>query len=667
MKDRIKELEEQLSRLPNGSSVQSPPQTAISSLLTESSYLTGALHVHRESRFPGDRSFISRGVTHKARLFGQSHWINGVTVVSFLNLSYILYNLCLPNYQIGDLFQMIDSQPREEITKAFANIHKCKTLARAIKKQRAPSWPLPPTALPLKDVADELVGCYLRTMERIYRVLHIPTFKRDYEAIWLPGSEPDPSFIIQLKLVLAIGATVHDDQFSLRTSAIQWVYEGQIWISDPDFKSKLLNLRALQINILLLLAREMTGVGEHVNWVSAGALIRSAMFMGLHRDPEFLPKRSFFASEMRRRIWNTILEVCLQSSIAQGGPPLMSASDFDTKPPGNFDDDQLLAEDPSPRPESIRSDMSVAIALRKTFPLRLEITSFLNNVGTGGTYKETLRLDEKFKDALKTLRKSLQRAGDSNLRTAPTFEMRAVELIMYRYFLSLHMPFFSASLLGSSYAFSRKMVVDTSLKVWCAAYPTSSIIMTQEQGKTSPSDLTDDLSRLSICGSGFFRITPLQTSLVVSAEIKVQLQEEEGLCPVPLRSDLLTVIEEAKIRSLQCIEAGETNIKGYLLHALVIEHIEALTRGIEREKLPALLVKAAELAGGICLQILEAKAAQETLDALDHTSTSTPSHFLDGWDFMVSQTLSCPVDDYLLMVNSPRRPTRSLISIPWSR
>ena len=536
------------------------------------------------------------------------------------------------------MFQMIDSQKREDLTQAFSKHHVCKSLARAIKKQRAPSWPTcPNTVLPPKDIADELVDCYLRTTEKVYRILHVPTFRRDYEALWVPGSEPDLSFAVQLKLVLAIGAAVYDEQFSLRTSAVQWVYEGQTWITDPDFKSKLLNLRALQTNILLLLAREMTGVGEHVNWVSAGALIRSAMFMGLHRDPDILPKRSFFAAEMRRRVWNTILEVSLQSSIASGGPPLMSAGDFDTKLPGNYDDDELVAERPSPKPEGSRSDMSVALAFRKTFPIRLEIARFLNNAGVDGTYEETLRLDKKFKDAFRNLRRNLP-GSDVSARTTAPFETRVIELIMHRYLLSLHSPFFGASLRGTSYAFSRKVVIETSLKAWGVVYPTSTVMVPQPSGEAARPDLADDLARLVTCGSGFIRTVPMQASFLISAEVKAQLQEEEGLGPVPLRSDLLAVLEEAKVWSLQCIEAGETNIKGYLMHCLMTELIDALRRGADKEEIPALLIKATEHVGDVCLPILEAKAAQGTLDGLDHTSTSTPSRLFDDWDFMVSRS-----------------------------
>ncbi|EDN92242.1 hypothetical protein SS1G_08105 [Sclerotinia sclerotiorum 1980 UF-70] len=181
-----------------------------------------------------------------------------------------------------------------------------------------------------------------------------------------------------LKLIFAIGAATYDDQFSLRSSAVRWVYEAQTWISEPEFKSRL-TIKSLQTEILLLFAREMAAIGGRLIWVSAGSLFRNAVYMGLHKDPASLPKKTIFAAEMRRRIWNTILELMLFSSMDSGGPPLISLTDWDTEPPANFDDDELLIADAIPRPQTEFSHTSLAIILRKTLPLRLAIVKSLNN------------------------------------------------------------------------------------------------------------------------------------------------------------------------------------------------------------------------------------------------------------------------------------------------
>lgn len=185
--------------------------------------------------------------------------------------------------------------------KVFSSMQRCKSLAKVIKSRRTPSWPsLPSADLPSKDVTDELVDCYFRTTEALYRILHAPSFRRDYEALWVSNTKPDLAFLVQLKLVLAIGAITYDEYFSLRASAIHWVYEAQNWISKPEFKSRL-NIQSLQANLLFLLAREATNVGGELIWISASIVVRTAVYMGLHRDPRHL-NRSFFATEMHRRL-----------------------------------------------------------------------------------------------------------------------------------------------------------------------------------------------------------------------------------------------------------------------------------------------------------------------------------------------------------------------------
>ena len=204
--------------------------------------------------------------------------------------------------QFRDIFEAIEPVTRDETSQAVAGMRRCKTLANVIKTHRTPKWPLVPEAsLPQKDLADELIECYLRTSETVYRILHIPTFKRDYEALWTSNVTPDQGFLIQLKLVLAIGATVFDETFSLRVSAIRWVHEAHSWLAMPELKSRL-GIQFLQNNILMLLARETASVQRDLVWLSVGTLLRTAIYMGLHRDPARASNATVFIIEMRRRL-----------------------------------------------------------------------------------------------------------------------------------------------------------------------------------------------------------------------------------------------------------------------------------------------------------------------------------------------------------------------------
>ncbi|KAI9711551.1 MAG: hypothetical protein M1820_002116 [Bogoriella megaspora] len=619
MKSKILQLEEQLYKA-NEKITWSAFPGAETEIQTTSSRIPGSFHATQESHALGLNQGITRNIMHKTRLFGQSHWFNGAAM-------------------FRDVFKLIQPYLRQETSKAAAAMQQVKLLAKRIKAQRAPPWPLMPNSdLPPKDVVDKLVESYLRTVESLYRILHIPTFQKAYAALWVAEAEPDTAFLIQLKLVLAIGSVTYDDQFSLRTSAIRWVYEAQAWLSEPVFKPRL-NVQTLQINILMLLARELIAVGDDLVWIPLGALLRTAIFMGLHRDPSRLPKVSKFVAEMRRRLWNTILEMTLQSSITSGTPPMIGLDDFDTEPPGNFDDDQLLVEDSLPKPDNHFTQSTVAIALRRTFPFRLAITKFLNDLETHHSYEQTLQLDGELRASSKVLRQTLQRWSSSNGPAPSPFQIQALDVLMLRYLSALHIPFFGAGLHKASYAFSRKVVFESSLKIWYATWPSSFAVPTLSQTQTESSSETNDFAQFTTGGSAMFGTIAMSACFVIAAEIMAQLQDEESVGQAPLRQDLLRVIDDAKSWTLRRLEAGETNTKGYLLMSLIKAQIDGLRRGLKNNEMPSILIQVAEEVGDTCLRLLEGKAAEGQtegdVDELKHMSLDTSPGLLGDWDFIM--------------------------------
>lgn len=545
------------------------------------------------------------------------------------------------------------------MSKVFHGLQRCKSLARVIKAHRRPPWPTPLTLdLPSKDLADELVNCYLRTSESVYRVLHVPSFRRDYEELWMPGSSPDKSVVVQVKLVLALGAAVYDEQFSLRASAIRWVYESNTWLADPAYKSRL-NIRHLQNMILLLLAQETVCVKAGMVWISAGSLLRMAMFMGLHRDPARLLKVSTRAAEMRRRLWNTILEISVQLSMRAGQTPLLSLDDFDTAPPDNFNDEQLSSDEPVPKPDSEFTQVSIARAMRKTLPLRLAIVKYLNGLGSSATYEETLRYDTELRAATRTLHHSMEIWKSNVGNSLSHYAEKLVIFIMNRYFLALHIPFFNAATHENNrtaYAYSRKVVVEATLKTWCLIFPQSSIL--SEHDKTTP----NDLAQLALNGARFFYTTAFQAVFYIAIELKTQLKEEVSLGPVPLRKDLLSVLQEAKEWSIVSVRNGETNIRGCLLTAMATAYVDGLMRGLNTEELALVLIKAAEETEEQCLPILESMVAEfqayDMPDSLDPSPESGCSQVLEDWMFSVRErnlfalSTSCSDLHFLKMVDT---------------
>ncbi|KAL4818056.1 hypothetical protein BDW67DRAFT_190158 [Aspergillus spinulosporus] len=589
-----------------------------------SSHLSGTFHLHY-TRDPEHAEPIARSFSLKTRLLGQSHWVVSIA------------------YLARDLFKSLEPWIQES-SDARIGIERCKALARRIKAQRASSWPPLTSELPSRDICDTLVDHYLQTTESFYRILHIPSFCREYKRSWEPGTELNPAFMIQLKLVLAIGAVTYDDQFSLRTLAIQWIYEAQIWMSGPKYKARL-SIEAMQTNVLLVIAQEQLRVGGEIVWVSAGALLRKAIYMGLHRDPSHLPQRSIFAAEMHRRLWNTIIEVNLQFSLACGGAPLISLDDFDTTPPNNFDDEQLETRNPVPKPQAEITQVSVAIALRRTLPQRLAVVKLLNDLGSPGTYKQTLQLDAELRAVYRELCQSLRTYRDSKPYSLPLqygFEM--TDFLMQRYFSALHAPYFGPSLHGTAYSFSRKAVVDASLRIWRAACPSSPVCSSSNaDAGTTPND-SRGLPRLIACSSGFYPGAVSHAAIMIAMELRAQLQEDAGLNPVPLRPDLLSVLDDVKAWCLRVIEAGETNVKGYLLMSLVVAQVRGLMDGLRDggDQMKEALVLAVEEAGKTCLPILErmARAHDQDRDWGAEVVDDIPADIMDNWDFKISDSVA---------------------------
>ncbi|EAA58452.1 hypothetical protein AN6430.2 [Aspergillus nidulans FGSC A4] len=647
LKTKIRQLEEQLSSATQPA--ESPPRPSPNSRIeTSTSQIAGTFHINHERRLLHDSQFVNRNlVIHKSRLFGSSHWAQAASM-------------------FRDVFEMIEPFIRGSGSKASAGIRRCKELARIIKTQRTPQWPTPPTQdLPPKGVADELVDCYLRTIETTFRVLHVPTFRSEYDALWVSEARPSIAFTVQLKLVLALGSVTYDERFSMRPSAVRWVFEAHTWLSDPDFKPQL-NIQCLQSRILLLLAREIINVGGDSSWISAGGLLRTALHMGLHRDPSVLPPRSALAVEMRRRLWNTILELSLQSSISSGGPPLISLGDFDCAPPGNFDDEQLLAEDPVPKSDDEYTQTAIARALRGTYPQRLAIVKFLNDLSSYGTYEETLRLDADLRESYRAICRIL-RGYPSNGPSPSQFEKCMLDFIIHFYVCCLHIPYIEKSLRAPAYAFSRKVAIESALKMWCAIYP-SSRFMSNTRREISGS-VENKLTRFVECGFGFFRTGVIIAAMFVTLELKAQLLDDDSLGPSPYRVDLFSLLCEAKDRCWNMIQCGETNVKGYLLICLVTAQIEGLMHGVEPSKLPELLLRAAEEAEDRCLDFMEEKAdlgrSGGSVEVMDESANTAP--FMGDWEFITfctpimasnteySQTLQHITDAKLVELSNKRR------------
>lgn len=603
----------------------------------------------------------AEGFVSKSRYFGHSHWLYGVNIVNPVSNFFVFTSAeCDTNPDLTQLSVERDLVGPEKVKQGelWTTLGRCKALGRKIKKNRLK--PLSSTNLgaqiPERELADVLVENYLRTFEGVFRVVHIPTFRAEYERFWERSHRSNESFAILLQLVMALGAALYDDVFSLRPMATQWIFEAQMWLMMPPEKKRM-NFEGIQIQCLLLLAKSTCNVGGDMVWMMAGNLVRNAMFVGLHRDPQYLGDLTVYRAEMRRRLWATVLELNLQFSFEGGGSPLLSAAHYDTLPPANLNDDELTDEMDGARSTAkspkVPTQTSILRALVATIPLRMNLITHVNSTKPGDHYEETLRLNSDLTKSCRSISEallSLQAVPNSPITP---FHVLVTEILLYRCFHALHQPVIVKHLDDARFYFSRQMCLDSAMKIthiWGLPEAWSG------DKETASKAMDADLKRLVTNGTGIFRNVATQAMIILQIELlnaKAGQATSLGYLPTVGSANLHARLDATRTWSLERVRAGETNIKGIILMTACLAHVRALEQGVDAKQKTRMMFEAASEISQRCLEILKEVAEREGLPRseweddgaaiLDDASVSSMAmDWMQDWNWDDGQGISFP-------------------------
>ncbi|KAB8205658.1 hypothetical protein BDV34DRAFT_212995 [Aspergillus parasiticus] len=377
--------------------------------------------------------------------------------------------------------------------------------------------------LPHRRVADELVNLYLSTFETTYRILHVPTFLKQYETYWAGTETTDMAFIAKLLAVMAASScffsptTRLNENDTLHSAAGGWIMAVQSWISSINVSSTI-DFNMLQIQCILILARQADATDGDVVWISSGSLIRSAMMIGLHRNPARFPKMTRFWAEMRRRLWATILELDLQSALDGGMPPSIDLDEYDCDPPSNYDDEDLtedLTEDVIPKDAAMITRSSFQVLLSRSLPLRVRVAKLVNSLKFALSYDEALRLSEQlvqYRDNALAL--FPDNASISISPESLQFTRSFLMFIMVRFLLVLHRPFSLSVQLSPKFSYSRKICLESSLEM-LSQLDAPAVSLPEAQA-------CPHLGQLS---GGMFRDEFFHAAITVCVEVSLQASE----------------------------------------------------------------------------------------------------------------------------------------------
>lgn len=451
-------------------------------------------------------------------------------------------------------------------------IQKCKNTAKNIKVSRpsrshASSPEIRPSS---RDVSDDMVNLYFASFESTHRILHGPTFRAEYQQYWDHPDRAKTETRLKILLVIGLGSSLHDHQTTEKTLSNaelvqQWIYAAQNWLSGPLEKDRL-SISGLQVYCLTILARQIFSVGGGLIWISTGSLVQRAMQMGLYRDPKHLPAMTPLQAELRRRLWATVLELVVQSSLDSWMPPRISFDEFDVDPPSNVNDEDLDESTTvlEPHPQSTFTATSIQLTLLASLPVRLRIVQHMNSLHSEPSYQRVLELSTELTEALHARASTTKH---NNEHCTP-FRRNLLDYLVRRFVIPLHISFSSQARANPAYHYSRKASLDAAV----------AIISPEPDAR---------FARLMAVGGGMFseglRLALTAVSLELLAHAEAQRLDGTLDRARAYRDMLKQAVRDLIALSEERIRLGETNVKSHMFLCMTLAQVEAVEAGVPVE------------------------------------------------------------------------------------
>ncbi|KAF2814633.1 uncharacterized protein BDZ99DRAFT_434359 [Mytilinidion resinicola] len=577
---------------------------------------------------PHDRKSI---MLNKSRLYGPSHWTHGGRE---LRRVAVLMKLINDNAASVDDSAEIDAY-KAQMSEIRRLLLRCKLFARNMKASRhgrSMSWPAESSlCMPTnREFADHMAHIYVSRFESAFRILHIPSFWTEYEHYWRGSTEISSAVRLKIELVIAIGSSLYrdsPDSETVRSTSLQLVHAAQSWVSGLMEKDQL-GLSGLQVQCLLILARQVLSVSGDLIWIAVGTLVRTAMQMGLHRDPEHFANMTIFHAELRRRLWATILEMNLQASLDSGVPLAMSCNDFDTKSPSNINDDDIndSATTLPHHSRDTRTDTSIQLHLLRYLRVRMELIHRVNGSSPSNFSQDEIQsITSQLTKACQECASQLPESSfDSNLdggdEDLKVFRYNMADLLLRRFLLTLHRPLASnADISHPAAYFSRKVCLDSATAL------------------LSPPP-NADFAHLVLLGGGIFKNRIMHATLAVSSELLIDLEEHGRAVqwPSTYRRMLISTLRGALGQLAARISLGETNVRPYMKLSVVLCHAECTETGTAlRQRVAQTARESLE----VCYAAMQARASNLAVGDKESGDVTEP-HQQDVGDSMMSQDLA---------------------------
>ncbi|KAH8651359.1 hypothetical protein BX600DRAFT_516930 [Xylariales sp. PMI_506] len=432
-----------------------------------------------------------------------------------------------------------------------------------------------------RPIVEHLAEQYLNTTEKVYRLLHVPTFKAELQLYWdrRPEQVNDDGWMAQLCMILYLGYE------SLRsTTDMNAGHHFGASRQHSSFSTNLLNGTSAYLNrtpflarptvctirvlALIMLARQVSRFScaqEDASWSLTGTIVRIAMNLGLHDEASYaiLPP---LQAEIRRSLWITVLCLDLRQSLLSGMPAMIVPQQFTCAVPANLDLDSIMPFFDGPLAEhdgDVRTTATFRIRFHQMLPLVCEIASAAHS--TYCTYASAVAHDAQVQELLKHI--SNTRKHDAHNRATAGRFLEGIaydkidwvniqlDILLRRLLLSVHRKFAYRSDAHTRYPVSYWSTID------CA----SALLVYQQQMLCH----TSEVSQSDRWIAGFFRLDFFVAALTLSICL---VNDKGGLHPDAARGrDARQTLKET-LRSCRDLWAEETHLS--ICHEHISKFIE---------------------------------------------------------------------------------------------
>ncbi|KAH0404308.1 hypothetical protein KCU89_g1259, partial [Aureobasidium melanogenum] len=248
--------------------------------------------------------------------------------------------------------------------------------------------------LPPQGDADQLVAFYLDNYEHLHRIVHVPTFKKQYHDFWLSDQPRSPAIASLIMSIMAVSASAPPIGERYQDMAPRWSVSVDEWLRQQS--PKRYELVHYQVLCLSYLAKRMNQIHKKLFWTESSNLLQRAILDELPYNDSVSRSEDVFKVEMRRRIWHVIRELELQNSYEFGLPTLLHNIDCNLGVPANINDEELdecCTQIPQSRSANDYTQSSYQIISARSWSLRLEISRRLSSpaIADPMTYDDVIR------------------------------------------------------------------------------------------------------------------------------------------------------------------------------------------------------------------------------------------------------------------------------------